>query len=188
MAKTQKGSIRLSNIYSTYNGFHVTPNYYSQGYADGSLFRAVAQTTPSVSIPNTGNYWSQVMQAQQNLYNGWSGFGGGGGVNPMASYGQSGAYVWNGSMNAFGGYNAQDYGNAFGAYGSVSGNSGSSAFYPNYGWGNYGNLYNTFSNGAFTGLQSPGWGVTDYSSAFGNFSLGKMNTYAGITAALSFLF
>ncbi len=179
----------MSNINSTYNGFHVTSNYYSKGYADGSLFRSIAQATPAVSLPNVSNYWSQVMQAQQNLYSGWSGFGGtsgyGGGINPASSYGQSGAYVWNGASNAFGNgyYNSGNYGNAFGSYGSTSGLGGSG-----YDWSGFNSLNNSFSNGAFPGLQSPGWGTTDYSSAFGNFSLGKMNTYAGITAALSFLF
>ena len=64
----------MSNFNVTYNGFHVTPSYYSSGYADGSLFNAIAAKTPQVQAPTSSNYWNQVMQAQQNLFKGWNGF------------------------------------------------------------------------------------------------------------------
>ena len=126
------------------------------------------------------------MQTQQNLYSGWGSFGGlSGGLNPASSYGQSGAYMWNGAGNAFGYYGGGSYGN-YGSYGGAFGNAGQG--YTGYDWSSFAQQYDSFSQGAFPGLQGSAWGNTDYSSAFGNFSLGKMNTYAGITAALSFLF
>jgi hypothetical protein len=69
-------------IENTYNGFHVTPNYYSTGGADGSLQRLIQQSmgnvaqAPNPQACNSLNtpFWSQLMSTQQNLFAGWSGF------------------------------------------------------------------------------------------------------------------
>lgn len=64
----------MSSI-QTYNGFHVTPNYYSQGYADGSLFRSIqAGTTAPTYGLNNSSFYQSLMQTQQNLFSGWNNF------------------------------------------------------------------------------------------------------------------
>jgi hypothetical protein len=68
-------------IENTYNGFNVTPNYYSQGgvQVDGSLYNQIQRSTPSLGCqpPNlSAPFWSNLMATQQNLFQGWNGFGG----------------------------------------------------------------------------------------------------------------
>lgn len=80
----KKGPTRLSQLNpSTYNGYHVTNAYYSQGYADGSLFGAIQQSSQPQTPCPTGasqffnqSFWQSLMSAQQNLFSGWTAFGG----------------------------------------------------------------------------------------------------------------
>ena len=142
---------------------------------------------PSTSLPFGGNsiqHWFDSAAAGRP----YTPFLGAAGL--PSAYHQPGSYVGGGFLSPsggslFGGYGNNNYGNnsygSTGSYGNAFGNGG-------YDWGNFSSLYSNFSNGAFGGMSSSGWANTDYSSAFGNFSLGKMNTWAGITGALSLLF
>lgn len=75
----------MSSSIQLYNGYHVTSNLYSQGYADGSLFRSIqaGTTAPTYGLPNNSSFYQNLMQAQQNLFSGWNNFCGCNGPRPQ---------------------------------------------------------------------------------------------------------
>ena len=77
---SRKGFIRLAFFVDppTYNGFHVTPNYYSTTGVDGSLARSLGAQPQSQTLTfnQSAPFWNNLMSCQQNLFAGWNAFGG----------------------------------------------------------------------------------------------------------------
>lgn len=163
----------------TYNGFNVTPNYYSTGGVDGSLARYLGAAPSNVGSSGIvgAQYWGQLLSCQQALYGCWGSFGGQSGscVDSHQSLAQ-GCPV--GVASRFG--NAASYAARCGAFGGFPGYTGSQGYRIDPGSYGYGPSYGSgpsvgYGSGAgynFGASSSYGYGPSygtgsNYGSSYG---------------------